>query len=263
MDADGTLGAEVRTDDLAQVTIESWCRQRPYTVGATPAFTRRSMERFGPFLDDLWYEDIVIGLRAILGGGAATVPEPLVHYRRGGSSRWPSTHRGEQLVHWVRTQNRRVLAGIRQHVQDARLGGVEGPVAASLTSADLGLRALPGRDPQCDGRRRALARGPQRAGVAAGLAAAQVPDLHFPRAGGTNQAHEGAAARALKRHADPEPDRLLDQHDVVLLGRAGGLRLQRDRLADEIAERREMLAFLVDQHFDHAGVRQGRGTPSG
>ncbi len=132
MDADGTLGAEVRTDDLAQVTIESWCRQRPYTVGATHAFTRRSMERFGPFLDDLWYEDIVIGLRAILGGGAATVPEPLVHYRRGGSSRWPSTHRGEQLVHWVRTQNRRVLAEIRQHVQDARLGGVEGPVAASL-----------------------------------------------------------------------------------------------------------------------------------
>lgn len=132
MDADGSLGNVVRTDNLAHCTLERWCHQRPYTVGATHAFTRRMMERFGPFIADVWYEDIVMGLRAVLTGGAITVPEPLVLYRRGGSSRWPATHRGEQLVQWVRTQSVRVLAEIRQHTEDARLMGVEAPVAASL-----------------------------------------------------------------------------------------------------------------------------------
>ncbi len=135
MATDGTLGSVVQTDDLAQCTLDSWCRQRPYTVGATHAFTRRLMARFGPFVADLWYEDIVMGLRAVLGGGAVTVPEALVLYRRGGSSQWPDTHRGEQLVQWVRTQSVRVLAEVRQHTLDARLAGVEPPVAASLERA--------------------------------------------------------------------------------------------------------------------------------
>ena len=132
MAADDTLGAHIVTDDLAHVTLAGWCRKRPYTVGATHAFTRRLMERFGPFIDGVWYEDIVIGLRAVLGGGALTLPQALVHYRRGGTSRWPSTHRGEQLVQWVRTQNRRVLAEIAQHTQDAGRAGQAAPVVAAL-----------------------------------------------------------------------------------------------------------------------------------
>jgi hypothetical protein len=132
MAPDGSLGAHVVTDDLARLTLEGWCMKRPYTVGATHAFTRRMMERFGPFIDGVWYEDPVMALRAITTGGAITLPEPLVHYRRGGTSRWPRTHRGEQLVGWVRTQNRRVLAEIAQHTRDARLMGVETAVAAAL-----------------------------------------------------------------------------------------------------------------------------------
>lgn len=132
MAPDGSLGAHVVTDDLAQLTLEGWCAKRPYTVGATHAFTRRMMERFGPFIDGVWYEDQSMALRAITTGGAITLPEPLVHYRRGGTSRWPRTHRGEQLVGWVQTQNRRVLAEIAQHTQDARLVGVEPAVAAAL-----------------------------------------------------------------------------------------------------------------------------------
>lgn len=132
MSLDGALGAHVKTDDLAQLTVVRWCARRPYTVGATHAFTRRLMQRFGPFIEDVWYEDQSMALRALAGGGAITLQEPLVHYRRGGTSRWPSTHRGAQLVHWVRTQNRRVLAEIRQHTLDARLAGIEPEVTAAL-----------------------------------------------------------------------------------------------------------------------------------
>ena len=132
MAPDGTLGAHIVTDDLKLLTLEGWCRKRPYTVGATHAFTRRLMNRFGPFIDDVWYEDSSTALRAVLSGGAITVPEPLVHYRRGGTSRWPVLDGGAQLVRWTRTQNRRVLAEIYQHQQDAALAGCAAAVTQAL-----------------------------------------------------------------------------------------------------------------------------------
>ena len=132
MAADGTLGAHIVTDDLALMTLDGWCRKRPNTVGATHAFTRRLMHRFGPLIDEVWYEDPIIALRALLSGGAMTVPEALVHYRRGGTSRWPATHSGAQLVRWTRTQNRRVLAEIHQHQQDAAFAGCASAVTAAL-----------------------------------------------------------------------------------------------------------------------------------
>lgn len=129
---DGTLGEAVVTDDLAQLTLEDWCRRRPFSLGATHAFTRRMMERFGPFVDGLWYEDPVMALRAFLSGGGITVPEALVQYRRGGTSRWPRVASGDHLVRWVRTQNRRVLAEILQFTLDARLAGAEASVTAAM-----------------------------------------------------------------------------------------------------------------------------------
>lgn len=132
MAPDGTPHETVVTDDLAELTLEKWCRQRPFSLGATHAFTRRMMERFGPFVDGLWYEDPVMALRALLAGGGITVSEALVWYRRGGTSRWPLVATGDDLVRWVRTQNRRVLAEIRQHTLDARLAGAEGQVSAAL-----------------------------------------------------------------------------------------------------------------------------------
>lgn len=132
MAADGTLGRVVQTDDLGALTLEAWARKTPYTVGATHAFTRRVMERFGAFIDDVWYEDRIMVLRALTSGGALTVKEPLVHYRIGGTSKQPSTHTGEQLLDWTRRQNRRVLAEVHQLTQDARLAGCAAPVEASL-----------------------------------------------------------------------------------------------------------------------------------
>ena len=128
----GDLGKRITTDDLARVTLDSWARKTPYTVGATHAFTRRIMRRFGPFIDDVWYEDRIMVLRAITSGGAITVKEPLVHYRVGGTSKQPHTHTGERLLNWTRTQNRRVLAEITQLTQDARIAGCEAEVAKSL-----------------------------------------------------------------------------------------------------------------------------------
>ncbi len=132
MSPSGALGTHVKTDDLARVTIDSWTRKTPYTVGATHAFTRRIMRRFGPFINDIWYEDRIMVLRAITSGGALTVKAPLVHYRVGGTSHQPHTHTGELLLNWTRTQNRRVLAEIAQLTQDARIAGCEAEVAASL-----------------------------------------------------------------------------------------------------------------------------------
>ncbi len=134
MAPDGTLGAYIKNANLATLTLDAWCRKTPFTVGATHAFTRRIMYRFGPFIDELWYEDRVMLLRAIASGGALTVKEPLVHYRVGGTSKQPQTHTGDHLLSWTRTQNRRVLAEIAQLTQDARVAGCEAEVAASLAA---------------------------------------------------------------------------------------------------------------------------------
>lgn len=134
MAPDGIDGDPVAIDDLGALTLAGWCERRPFTVGATHAFTRRMMRRFGPFIDDVWYEDPLMTLRAILSGGALTVAEPLVRYRRGGSSKWPSIGAGRHLVDWVRVQNRRVLAEIEQFTRDATLAGHGAEVAAALAA---------------------------------------------------------------------------------------------------------------------------------
>src|ERR1700720_1942548 len=45
--------------------------------------------------------------------------------------------------------------------------------------------------------------------------------------------------------------RILDQDDVVLFLRVDRLHLQRDRLADEVAELRQALRLLVEKKVDH------------
>lgn len=132
MAADGTLGEAVAIDDLSQLTLAGWCARRPFTVGATHAFTRRMMDRFGPFIPGVWYEDPVMTLRALLSGGVATVAEPLVCYRCGGTSECPQAKQGEQLLRWVRVQIGRVCAEIAQHTQDAARMGVEREIADAL-----------------------------------------------------------------------------------------------------------------------------------
>lgn len=51
-------------------------------LGATHAFNRLLFKEFGPLNTDVFFEDVVIGFRSLLGGSFAYVPRKLVQYRR-------------------------------------------------------------------------------------------------------------------------------------------------------------------------------------
>jgi glycosyltransferase involved in cell wall biosynthesis len=128
LDHDDRLHDVIRVDDLASYTsVEQWAKKRPYIIGAGHAFTRRMMERFGPMLPDVFYEDQIMTFRAIVGGGAVTVDEALVHYRRGGTSRKPNQFDStEHMAWWTYRQRTRELAEMDQLIQDSRVVGCDG-----------------------------------------------------------------------------------------------------------------------------------------
>lgn len=132
MTRDGALVRPVQTDDLGACTLASWLDRIPHSVGATHAFTRRMMVRFGGFIDGICYEDRIMVLRALCGGGAITVREPLVHYRRGGTSSGRRAQTAEHVLQWHRAHNRLRLAEVRQMVLDARFAGCGDEVEAAL-----------------------------------------------------------------------------------------------------------------------------------
>lgn len=126
MDQDGIDQGVLRVDDLAQWrSLDDWARQRPYIVGAGHAFTRRMFDRFGPLGPKVSYEDQVNVLRALLGGGACTIDEPLVRYRRGGVSDRMRNFSAEQFLAWMRRLNGIHVALHQQWLQDARTAGHE------------------------------------------------------------------------------------------------------------------------------------------
>jgi glycosyltransferase involved in cell wall biosynthesis len=114
----------LRVDDLAQwKSVDDWARRRPYVVGAGHAFTRRLFDRFGPLAPGVSYEDQVNVFRALCGGGAVTLREPLLRYRRGGVSDRMRHFSGEIYVQWMRRLNGIHVALHRQWLADARLAG--------------------------------------------------------------------------------------------------------------------------------------------
>ncbi|MBC8055440.1 MAG: hypothetical protein H7Y61_02550, partial [Rhizobiales bacterium] len=127
LDHEGKLHDVMRVDDFAPYrTVADWARHRPYVIGAGHAFTRRVMERFGPMSHRVFYEDQIMTFRAIAMGGGITVDEPLVHYRRGGTSRRPHVFDSvEHMRFWTERQLGRELAEMEQLVADATLAGCE------------------------------------------------------------------------------------------------------------------------------------------
>lgn len=119
IDDTGRKWDRVHTDDLGCASLSSWSKGHPFTVGATHAFTRRLFDEYGPLGADVWYEDPVILLRALMSGGAITVPQPLVQYRVGGTSQQPTFQSASALKKWHGTQSKRILAGIAQMLRDA------------------------------------------------------------------------------------------------------------------------------------------------
>lgn len=133
MDASGSLHGIIRVDDLADWRgIDDWIRKRPYIIGAGQAFTRRMMERFGPMNRGVLYEDQIMVFRAIVGAGAVTVDEALVHYRRGGTSDRPRFESPQHMAWWTERHGDRELAEMEQLIKDAKLAGCDGPVRAVM-----------------------------------------------------------------------------------------------------------------------------------
>jgi glycosyltransferase involved in cell wall biosynthesis len=81
-----TLGL-IKTGHLEKwPTAQTWCKKRPYVIGATFAFHKKLFTVFGPLAKGVDYEDQVLSLRAAALGGGLTLQEPLVQYRQGGLS---------------------------------------------------------------------------------------------------------------------------------------------------------------------------------
>ena len=124
MDMAGRLHDTIRVDDLAAwPSIDAWIARRPYIVGASHAYTRRMMDRFGAMDRAIAYEDQIMVFRAIASGGAITVDAPLVHYRRGGTSRQPGFDNVDQKADWTERQLDRILAEMNQLIADAHVAG--------------------------------------------------------------------------------------------------------------------------------------------
>jgi glycosyltransferase involved in cell wall biosynthesis len=148
MDHDGVLHEVIRVDDLSTYgSVQEWAAKRPYIIGAGHAFTRRMMEHFGPMLPAVFYEDQIMTFRAITMGGGITVDEPLVHYRRGGTSRKPSFESDEHRLRWTQRQRGRERAEMEQLIADATVAGCDALVRPTLEAPfkrEDYLRALQG-----------------------------------------------------------------------------------------------------------------------
>lgn len=134
LSADGQDLGLIRVDQLEHWQgVAQWAEARPYVVGAAQAFTRRMFERFGPLDPEVFYEDQIFTFRAIATGGAITLPEALVRYRRGGTSARPRFSSPQQMMSWTARQLRREVAEARQLLADAAALGCEETVRAAVS----------------------------------------------------------------------------------------------------------------------------------
>lgn len=133
MDETGLVHERVSPTELDTYrSFDDWLAGRPWLIGAAHTWSRRLFERFGPMLPGAAAEDQVMVLRAILGGGAVSLREPLVRYRRGGLSRKRRYGSAGELVARMRQSNRYGLAELAQLQRDAEIGGVGERMRAAM-----------------------------------------------------------------------------------------------------------------------------------
>jgi len=131
-DGNTAPGLIVPTDLNAYHGFDDWRAHRPWLVGAAHAWSRRLFERFGDMQPGSAAEDQIMTFRAIMTGGAISLHEPLVRYRRGGLSgrkRWATV--SSYVAHQQRS-NRYVLAELAQLQQDACTADVGEEMRAAL-----------------------------------------------------------------------------------------------------------------------------------
>ncbi|MGD9832946.1 MAG: glycosyltransferase family 2 protein [Piscinibacter sp.] len=133
IDAEGRVHGAIVPSDLARYTSQAqWAAEPPHVVGAGQAWTRRLFERFGPLPPGTVAEDLVMVFRAIGSGGAITLREPLVQYRRGGISRRRRNLHARDVVARLLKNNRHALVEAEQMLRDAQVMGRYGEVGPHL-----------------------------------------------------------------------------------------------------------------------------------
>lgn len=124
MDEAGGTHATLRPADLGRYrNAADWLADPPHVIGAAQAWTRRVFDFFGPLPPGTVAEDLLMVFRAILRGGAITLPEPLVRYRRGGISRRRRARSAREVVERLLKNNRHALVELPQLLADARRAG--------------------------------------------------------------------------------------------------------------------------------------------
>lgn len=124
LDEHGRTHATITPTDLSTYRdAADWLARPPHVIGAAQAWTRRVFERFGPLPAGSVAEDRLMVFRAIVSGGALTLPEPLVQYRRGGISRKRRNLRARDVVERLLKNNRHALVELPQLLADAQRAG--------------------------------------------------------------------------------------------------------------------------------------------
>ena len=133
IDESGRAGAVITPSDLsAYHDAADWLARPPFVVGAAQAWTRRVFERFGPLPKGVVAEDLIMVLRAVMSGGAVTLAEPLVRYRRGGLSFRRRAQTAGDVVAALLKNNRSSLIELPLLLDDARSAGQQAAVEPAL-----------------------------------------------------------------------------------------------------------------------------------
>ena len=161
IDAQGRSQGELRPSDLARWrSAADWAVQRPYVIGAGQAWTRRLFDRFGPLPAGTVAEDLIMVFRAIVCGGAMTLDEPLVRYRRGGISRRRRAMSADDVTQRLLKNARHAVVELPQLMADAqRVGSLEAvePLLASQLARERHVLAQLSPGAASDKLRRAFA----------------------------------------------------------------------------------------------------------
>ena len=135
IDEHGESHGTIVPSDLARYrNAADWLARPPFVIGAAQAWTRRVFERFGPLPRGVVAEDLIMAFRAIGAGGAFTLAESLVQYRRGGVSRRVKNRRADDVIRRLQKNNRSALVELPQLLADAAAMGQLEVVRPGLTA---------------------------------------------------------------------------------------------------------------------------------
>jgi len=133
LDAEDNVHGVLPVTDLAVYHgFDDWSANRPHVVGAAHAWAARLFTRFGPMEPGIYGEDQIMVFRAIMSGGAFTLREPLVQYRRGGLSRKRRWRTPADYIARIKLANINGTGETRQLQRDADKVGVGEPMRALL-----------------------------------------------------------------------------------------------------------------------------------